>query len=346
MSGITPRGPAGRRPAGANASSATAALATAPLVVAVDKGDIGVRLDRVLQRHLAHVTGVTRNRLQNLITGGHVRVNGRAATRTAARLAPGDVIEVQLPARPRRPTAPARSHSPLAIVYEDAHLLIVDKPAGQVVHPTLAHGGGTLLDALEGHAAGGWTPGLVSRLDKGTSGLVLVAKDAVLHARLQRMSANRAIDKDYLAVVHGRPPRRGTIDLALDRDPWDRRKVTVRDRGGVPSVTLFERLASVEHEGDVYSLVRCRLVTGRTHQIRVHLAAKGWPIAGDPTYGRGRHATPVDRAIGRQALHAWRLAFPHPHDARPVTASAPLPDDFSAGGLLRFGEIGQHRPER
>ena len=167
---------------------------------------------------------------------------------------------------------------------------------------------------------------MLGRLDKQTSGLVLVSKRPAIQAALQRTGAALRIHKEYLAVVWGKPtPQRGTIDLALDRDPWDRRRVTVTDRGGQPAVTKYERLASSARDTveakPGFSIVRCQLVTGRTHQIRVHLATKGWPIVGDATYGRP-HPFP------RQALHAWRLTFPHPVTRKEITITAPLPADI------------------
>jgi 23S rRNA pseudouridine1911/1915/1917 synthase len=150
---------------------------------------------------------------------------------------------------------------------------------------------------------------------------VLVTKRSEIHAAMQRAMNARRVDKDYLAIVRGKPsPIRGTIDLALDRDPWDRRRVTVTDRGGQPSVTKYERVST----SGGFSIVRCRLITGRTHQIRVHLAAKGWPIVGDATYG-GKAAEPD---FPRQALHSWRVSFRHPRTGRELTIEAPLPADM------------------
>ena len=309
--------------------------------VAADRGDVGVRVDLVLLRHLSRIPGLTRTRVQRLIARGCVQVNGRDVTRAARRVAPHDVIRIELPERkPRR--SPAAEDLPLDVRYEDDDLLIVDKPAGQVAHPAMHNSSGTLLNALLAHAAGAWTPSLVSRLDKGTSGLILVAKHKAMHTALQRLSQANGIDKDYLAVVQGKPPSRGTIDLALDRDPWDRRRVTVRDRGGVPSVTKFERVRhfTVAPERS-FSLLRCRLVTGRTHQIRVHLAARGWPILGDATYGVRIEG------MARQALHAWRLAFPHPARTVRIDVTAPPPADI-AGLLTGFdaSQVGEHGAER
>jgi 23S rRNA pseudouridine1911/1915/1917 synthase len=296
--------------------------------VTIDRGDIGVRIDRVLLRHLTHIPGVTRNRLQRLIANGAVHVNGRVIARASSRIAAGDALSIELPERRPRATPQAEA-PPIDVRYEDEGLLVVNKPTGQVSHPTLRHESGTLLDGLVAHADQLWTPSLVSRLDKDTSGLVLVAKSRAMHAALQRLSAGNGIQKDYLTIVYGKPPSKGTIDLALDRDPWDRRRVAVRDRGGTASVTKFERLRTVALDPTQYlSLVSCRLVTGRMHQIRVHFAAKGWPIVGDRVYKGGVTHRYRSAAITRQALHAWRVAFVHPAKNVHVEVTAPLPPDM------------------
>ena len=291
--------------------------------IALDRGDAGRRVDLVLLRHLRDERGVSRNRIQKWIEAGDVVVNGTPANRAAWRVQAGDDLKVRLaPAVPRaRPKAEA---IPLDILYEDEHLLAVNKPAGMVSHPSYKNAGGTLINGVLDLARAwpaGSKPGLVGRLDKQTSGVVLITKQAAVHTALQREMDARRVDKEYLAVVWGKPtPVRGTIDLAIDRDPWDRRKVTVTDRGGQPSVTKYERIAVSSR----VSLVRCRLITGRTHQIRVHLAAKGWPIVGDQTYGK----RDADVPFPRQALHAWRLAFEHPVTGHPLAIVAPLPDDI------------------
>jgi 23S rRNA pseudouridine1911/1915/1917 synthase len=209
-------------------------------------------------------------------------------------------------------------------VYEDADLLIVDKPAGLVVHPSYKNPDGTLLDALTARAST-WPPGsrpsLVGRLDKQTSGLVLVAKHAQAHARLQRAVAARDAQKLYLAMVRGTPPISATIDLPLTHDPHDRRRRIVAD-GGAASVTVFERLATCDSALGPVALLQCRLITGRRHQIRVHLAAQGWPIVGDAVYGE------AVEGVTRHALHAWRLAFTHPSTRTRVEVEAPPPQDF------------------
>jgi 23S rRNA pseudouridine1911/1915/1917 synthase len=279
-----------------------------------------------------------------------VSINGRPAPRVAWRVAEGDTLtidarEVGTRARPRA--------EPLAldVIYEDDHLLAVNKHAGMVVHPSFRHATGTLMQGLLWRAMqwpAGDAPALLTRLDRMTSGVVLVAKRRAVIVALQREMRAERIRKHYLALVHGRPvPGRGTIDMALDRDPWDRRRVTVTDRGGQRSVTVYERLATVrwpadasterpaagmEASGHEVSLVRCQLVTGRMHQIRVHLAHKGWPVVGDPAYGSrdGQMVAAVWAGWppGRQALHAWRVALTHPMTGEPLTIEAPLPGDL------------------
>jgi 23S rRNA pseudouridine1911/1915/1917 synthase len=254
----------------------------------------------------------------------------------------------------------------LQILYEDAHLLALDKPAGVVVHPTYKNAAGTLLNALLWHARD-WPapqrPSLVGRLDKLTSGIVIVAKSAAVHVALQRALASSAGEKDYLAVVYGRVNvARGEIDLRLRTDPHDRRRVIASPSLGAESLTRFERLARVAAPRAGLTVVRCRLVTGRTHQIRVHLAARGWPIVGDPAYGEPRWSLVADpslaaalRAFPRQALHAWRVAVTHPVTGERLRLEAPLPDDLeqllSAAGLpsnanaLAHRLLSSHRPD-
>jgi 23S rRNA pseudouridine1911/1915/1917 synthase len=293
--------------------------------ILLDRGDDGVRVDRVLLRHLRHERGVSRNRIQKWIEAGDVLVNKAAPPRAAWRVQAGDELVVrvaQVPAR-ERPQAQALA---LEILYEDDDLLAVNKPPGLVVHPSFGNSSGTLMNGLLELARqwpAGSKPALVSRLDKLTSGLVLVTKRTEIYVALQRAMHARRIDKDYLAIVRGKPPARGTIDLALDRDPWDRRRVTVTDRGGQPSVTRYERLST----SSGFSLLRCRLITGRTHQIRVHLAARDWPIVGDATYGP-KPTADAAAAFPRQALHAWRLTFRQPRTGRELLIEAPMPEDM------------------
>jgi 23S rRNA pseudouridine1911/1915/1917 synthase len=311
-----------------------------PLIhtLTADRGDAGRRLDVVVRRHLTGVHGATRTRVQAWIANGRVEVNGAPVHRVAARTAPGDVVTVAIPS-----SDAAASRGPMSaeeirldVLYEDDHLLAVDKPPGVVVHPTHAHGSGTVMNALLWHAREwpeGQRPSLVGRLDKLTSGLLLVAKDAAIHAALQRT----LLEKDYLAVVYGRVNvASGRIDLRLERDRHDRRRVVASDDSGAASLTRFERLARVPAPRVGLSLLRCRLVTGRTHQIRVHLAARGWPIVGDPVYGEPRWSEAADpalaaalRAFPRQALHAWRLALTHPVTGAGLSLEAAVPRDFA-----------------
>jgi 23S rRNA pseudouridine1911/1915/1917 synthase len=231
----------------------------------------------------------------------------------------------------------------LAVLYEDDHLVAVDKPAGLVVHPTFKHPAGTLMNALLGHARtwpAGQRPSIVGRLDKQTSGVVLAAKSGDVHAALQRA----AMQKIYLALVYGRvPAARGTIDLRLAVDS-DRRRVVASADVGAASVTRFERIARAPAPRAGLSLLRCTLETGRRHQIRAHLQARGWPIVGDPVYGEPRWARVDDpllaaalRAFPRQALHAAHLAFVHPITRSLITIDAPLAEDFA--GLVEIAGL-------
>jgi 23S rRNA pseudouridine1911/1915/1917 synthase len=254
----------------------------------------------------------------------------------AQRFAIGDELVVQFPAPPP-PTTPAPENVPLTVLYEDDGLVVVDKPAGMVVHPTYKNTTGTLLNALLWRARDwpdGDRPSIVGRLDKLTSGLVVVAKTKRMHAALQRAFASRDTEKDYLALSHGRVRKTtGCIRLRLSRDPLDRRRVVASSDVGDEAETEFERLGVSPFHS--VSLLRCRLRTGRTHQIRVHLAAHGHPIVGDQVYtGEIERASALEavqlRDFPRQALHAWRLSFPHPSSGRRVTVTSPLAADVAA----------------
>ena len=303
----------------------------------------------MLRRHLTDLRAATRTKVQAWIERGLVTVNGHEVRRAAARAAFGDTIEVALPVGPP-PPAPERAE--LDVLYEDAHLLAVNKPPGLVVHPTHRHAAGTLLNALLWHARewpSGQRPSLIGRLDKHTSGIVLVAKTAAMHTALQRCLADVRSKKEYLAVVYGRVARvRGTIGMRLRRDPFDRRRVVASATLGAESLTRYERVARVAAPKAGLALLRCTLVTGRTHQIRVHLAASGWPIVGDPVYGEPRWAAVVGplhkhlETFPRQALHAWRLTFAHPATGAAVEIEATLPDDMAR--LLVAAGLSLSRP--
>ena len=335
-----------------------------------DRGDAHLRLDQAIVRRLADVPRMSRTRVQRWIDQRLVLVNGRPARRASAPVAAGDRIEVRAPETRERRAVPAAETSPLDVLYEDDHILALNKPAGIVVHPTYKNLSGTLLNAVLGHvrrgeAASPVTPRFLSRLDKYTSGVLLVSKTSAAHARLQRDMAARApgfrrqapgrafgsdfpgarsqkpeadhrlfggpsvvvgagfsrpsVLKEYLAIVHGRPRRgRGVIAFPLGTDPNDRRRVIACDDGR-PSETRYEVVA----RGGGMSVVRCDLVTGRTHQIRVHLASSGWPIVGDALYGK------AGDTFARQALHAWRVSFAHPQSGELLEVTAPLPRDLA-----------------
>jgi 23S rRNA pseudouridine1911/1915/1917 synthase len=319
--------------------------------IVTDRGDDRRRLDLVVRRHLAGLPGLTRTQVQGWIVEGAVAVNGRAIRRAAARVAAGDVLTVSLPANLIAPR-PAMAAQDLAVdaLYEDEHLIAINKPPGMVVHPTYRHADGTLMNALLWRARA-WRdadrPSIVGRLDKQTSGLVIAAKNARAHAGLQRALAANAADKRYLALVYGRvAAARGTIDLRLGRDPRDRRRVVASATTGMPSETRYERLGRVRAGSAGLALLGCRLLTGRMHQIRVHLAASGWPLVGDRKYGQARWQDVDDpelrgelRGFTRQALHAWRLSVRHPLTGAPLRIEAPLPADLhrllTAAGLVQ-----------
>ena len=317
-----------------------------------DRGDAAHRLDHATARHLAGPCSLSRAELQRLVAAGRVHVNGVAASRPAQRLHAGDVVRVKVPPAPER-RSPSGEPVQLSILYEDDDIVVLVKPAGMVAHPSPAHRSGTLVNALLWHAGSGrghtpaWQPRLVQRLDKGTSGLLVVAKSAEVQAALQ--SERARFVKEYLAIVWGRPvPSRGTIDGRLGRDPLDRRRVMVRD-GGAAAITRYRVLDRSRGDARGLSLVSCELVTGRTHQLRVHLATPGWPIVGDQAYGRPARARIADmkvdraaRAFGRQALHAWRLQFAHPRFGQRMEFEAPVPPDMA--GLMAMAHLGRRLP--
>jgi 23S rRNA pseudouridine1911/1915/1917 synthase len=307
-------------------------------VLTADRGDDGQRLDLVVRRHLMDLPRATRTRVQAWIEAGLVTLNGDPVRRVSRRTSLGDIVSVALPDGKTRAPMEAEEAG-LDVIHEDDHLIAIVKPAGLVVHPTYKHASGTLLNALLGHART-WPvpqrPSLVSRLDKLTSGVVVVAKHAAAHAALQRAMAMNDCEKDYLAIVYGRVNvLRGAIDLRLAKDREDHRRVAASATAGAESLTRFVRLDRVAAPRAGLSLLRCRLATGRTHQIRVHLAARGWPLVGDPMYGEPRwsaiddqHLGAALRAFPRQALHAWRVTFVHPFTRARVTIEAPIPEDF------------------
>lgn len=290
----------------------------------------GTRLDKYVA---AGTPAISRTRAQELIDTGRILVNGKPA-KTSYPVMAGD--QITLPADisiPRTTPLPAAEAIPLVVVYEDAHLLVIDKPAGMVVHPAPGHASGTMVNALLSHsadlgAAESERPGIVHRLDKDTSGLLLVAKDdATLLALGEQMRAH-AITKTYIALVEGdmQPPV-GSIEAPIGRDPRHRQRMAIVSQGGREATTMF----TAERVMGGRTLLRVQLVTGRTHQIRVHFAAVGHPVVGDAIYGRPQPPQPP-----RQFLHATRLQLAHPITGVPLDCTSPLPPDL-AGFLAQIG---------
>jgi 23S rRNA pseudouridine1911/1915/1917 synthase len=298
----------------------------------VEGSGAGARLDAWIAGQLPELS---RARVQALMAQGAVRLGGRPA-RPSTRLRGGEDVTVELP-DPVAATPPPED-VPLSVVYEDARLLVVDKPAGLTVHPGAGRLTGTLVNALLHHVrdlsgvGGVLRPGIVHRLDRGTSGLMVVAKDDEAHRALAAQFASRAVEKEYLAIVHGVPRRRqGTIEAAIGRDPVHRKKMSVRAPRGRTARSAY----AVAEALDGAALLRVVIHTGRTHQIRVHLASLGHPVAGDATYGGTRTPSsrrPAARAalegLKRPALHAARLAFTHPGTGERLRFESPLPADL------------------
>lgn len=285
----------------------------------VPDGAAGARLDRYLASLPEIRSRAVAGRL--LATGG-VRVDGHTRSKSH-RLHGGEELELERPAdADERLVA---EDMPLRIAYEDEYLLVVDKPAGIVVHPAAGHRSGTLVHGLLAHdAAGGEDdrPGIVHRLDRDTSGLMVVARSDEVHRRLRALVRRRKLERHYRALVVGRPrSRRGTIEAPIGRDRRDRLRRSLDTDAPRPAVTHFELVELLRH----HALLDVRLETGRTHQIRVHLAAIDLPVAGDSVYGRAR-----ELGLARQFLHAARLAFAHPVTGERVETSSPLPEDLAA----------------
>ena len=312
------------------------ATVTEPRTVTIDELHDGLRLDRALA---ALFPEHSRSFLARLIDDGHVHVEGQPATKSSQRVSAGQRIELDVP--PPAATDVVSQDLPLTVLFEDADLIVIDKPAGLVVHPAAGHADGTLVNALLFHVkdlsgiGGELRPGIVHRLDKDTSGVMVIAKNDEAHRTLTSAWNSDAVRKEYLALVYGSlPQERGTIDAPIGRDPRDRKRMAVV-RDGRRAVTDYEVAEKLRY----VSLIRCRLRTGRTHQIRVHLKHLGHPIVGDPVYSgpqwRGIPDKRLQRIIAafpRQALHAARIAFPHPRTREAIVVEAGLPEDLV--GLL------------
>jgi 23S rRNA pseudouridine1911/1915/1917 synthase len=307
------------------------------LSATVEAADEGERLDRLLARRFGDLS---RTRLKHLVEAGRVSVDGATIKDPSLRVKPGQRCELTVPAPVA--DAPEAQAMPLDIRYEDADLIVLEKPAGLVVHPAPGNPDQTLVNALLAHCGeslagigGVRRPGIVHRLDKDTSGLMVVAKTERAHAALAADFAARRIERSYLAVTWGVPqPREGEITGDIGRNPANRKTMAVVTRGGRSATTGYRVLRIFK---DVAALVECRLMTGRTHQIRVHLAAHGNPLIGDPVYGRSRGrrralAAPLKTVLEsfpRQALHAASLGFKHPATGEWLQFRSVLPSDIS-----------------
>lgn len=332
----------------------------APLELTIPGELAGERLDKALAALAAGIPGLSRSRIARLIAEGAVTGEaGETVTEAKRKVKPGETFSLEIP--PPQPIAPEPEAIPLDVVYEDADLIVIDKPAGMVVHPAPGAERGTLVNALLHHCGDGLSgiggarrPGIVHRIDKDTSGLIVVAKSEAAHAGLSALFAARKIERRYLAVLWGAPDRAEArlaglpgvsfeaggwlrIEAAIARHPADRKRMAVvaRGRHAVTRLRVRERFGP---EGAPFaSLAECRLETGRTHQIRVHAAHVGHPLVGDPVYGRPRRpsatrATPEQAAalmaFPRQALHAASLGFRHPVSGEWLSFESPLPPDL------------------
>jgi 23S rRNA pseudouridine1911/1915/1917 synthase len=304
----------------------------------------GWRLDRFLA---AALPDFSRSRLQQLLEAGSVSLGGRTIRDANHRVKPGETYALDVP--PTAPAVPQGQDIPLEVIYEDKDLIVINKPAGLVVHPAAGNPDGTLVNALIAHcgtdalAIGGEArPGIVHRLDKDTSGLLVAAKTERAMASLAKQFANHTIERAYNAVVWGAPrDSSGMIESQIGRSPFDRKRMAVLRGGGKNArtrYTVMEKFGPVERP--FASLIECRLETGRTHQIRVHLTHLGHPLIGDPQYGRNRtaprgksdaelHAFSAAAEFSRQALHAFVLGFQHPSLHKTLRFEAPWPADFA-----------------
>ncbi|BAZ78896.1 RluA family pseudouridine synthase [Sphaerospermopsis kisseleviana CS-549] len=284
------------------------------------------RLDRYLS---SAIPDLSRSRVQQLIEQGHVQVNDQVCTSKKINLKLGDRICLEIPAV--QPLELVAEDIPLDILYEDEQLLILNKPAGLVVHPAPGHADGTLVNALLAHCpnlpgiGGVQRPGIVHRLDKDTTGAIAIAKTDIAYQHLQAQLQAKTARREYLGVVYGAPKTEsGTVDLPIGRHPQDRKKMAIVpiEEGGRSAITHWQ----VKERLGNYTLIHFQLETGRTHQIRVHSAKIGHPVVGDPVYGSGRS---IGVNLPGQALHAWRLKLQHPISGDWIEVTAPLPQTFT-----------------
>ncbi len=288
------------------------------------------RLDKLL---LARYPDFSRSRLEGLVKAGCVTVNGATAAKAGMKVSEADDVQVEIP--PPVPAIPEPEALPLEIVFEDEDILVINKAPGMVVHPAPGHFTGTLVNALLHHCpnlsgiGGVARPGIVHRLDQETSGLIVVAKAQVAMENLTRaFASHQHIQKTYLAVVHGKPRlHAGRIENAIGRHPVDRKKMAILEKGGKVAITHWQVLPE-RTLSPAISAIECRIETGRTHQIRVHMASLGCPVIGDKVYGKSALDKQLNPIPQRQMLHAWKLALYHPVKNIPLAFEAPLPADL------------------
>ncbi len=309
------------------------------ITLIIEKEEENQRIDKFLTQRLFPLT---RTRIQALISDKMLTCCGKITTSLSHKVRAGETYVMTIP--PAIEASPQAEPIPLDIVYEDADLCVLNKPAGMVVHPAPGHHGSTLVNALLAHCqaslsgiGGVRRPGIVHRLDKDTSGLMVVAKNDEAHQGLCAQFANRTLSRSYWAFVWGAPnPSEGAIHGSIGRSPQNRQKMAVVPKGGRVATThyhILKRYISKKDASQSISMLRCTLETGRTHQIRVHMAHSGHPLVGDPVYGRTpKHAKgafdPTVLAFPRQALHAFQLTFVHPRTGQTLTFEAPLPPDL------------------
>ena len=288
------------------------------------------RLDKILTQMYPEFS---RSRLEGLVKAGFVKVDGAVATKAGMKVSEGAAIEVEIP--PPVPAVPEPEDIALSIVYEDEELIVVDKPAGMVVHPAPGHFSGTLVNALLAHCpnlsgiGGVARPGIVHRLDRDTSGLIAVAKTERAMAELAKaFASHKFVAKTYLAICHSREGLcSGRIVNEIARHPVDRKRMAIVQKGGKQAITNWRVVGRLEQG---LSLVECKIETGRTHQIRVHMASLGMPIAGDATYGKSARDKALSPFPERQMLHAWKLELYHPGGKGLLSFASPVPDDMLA----------------
>ena len=290
-----------------------------------------MRLDRqILETH----PDFSRSRIEGLIKAGFVTVNGVVAGKAGMKVVPEDEIVVEIP--PPVPAIPEPEDIPLSVVYEDDDLLVIDKAPGMVVHPAPGHFTGTLVNALLHHCpnlsgiGGVARPGIVHRLDQDTSGLIVVAKSQpAMDGLVKAFSSHRDIEKTYLAVCHGRPRLdAGRIENLIGRHPVDRKRMAIVERNGKTAITNWRIQPPATNLQPPTSVIECRIETGRTHQIRVHMASLGCPVIGDAVYGKSALDKRLEPAPARQMLHAWKLMLWHPVRNEKMAFTAPVPADM------------------